>query len=118
MPGRDVLAVAIRAFEDRAAFGVSCSDAYGVDAISAGLRRNIELDGAVATFLTALKARGEQRLEDMPKGKDGEPSFVSKMRFETTRDIVQLIVGALRGAFVKFPVETAPAVTEEPQNAA
>ena len=106
MPGREVMALAIQAFDDRAAFGVATVEAYGGANVAPGLNRNIELDSAVANILRALTSKGATKLEDLPRDKEGKPSFVAKVRWETTNEIVQMVAGALRGAFAKVPFET------------
>lgn len=114
MAGRDVLALAIADLEHRAEYGRSVADAYGEAAIDRELRVGIELDAALAIILRTLQMRGAVRLEDRPKGKDGAPLFVSKIRHETTAEIVQFIVGALRSAYAKAP----PAPKETSRDAA
>ena len=117
MAGRDVLALAIADLEARAKFGRAritvCVAAYGADAVGREFQAGIELDASLALILLTLQTRGAVRLEDMPKGKDGLPSFVSKMRHETTADIVQLFVGVLRSAYARVPV-----IKEAPRDAA
>ena len=105
MPGRDVLALAIRAFDARAEYGRSVGMAYGEAAIGAGLQRNIELDNATATILRVLAARAAGKVDDLPKDKEGKPRFVDKLRHEITSEIVQLFAGAYRAAYGRVSVE-------------
>ena len=109
MPGREVLQRAIEEYEGRVAFAQSAIEAYGETNCGDRLRRSMELDGGVVVFLTQLLARGSALASDLPKDKDGKPLFVPKLRWETTQEIVQLAAGSLRGAFTKYPPETAQA---------
>ena len=119
MPGREVLQRAIEEYEGRVAFAQSAIEAYGETNCGDRLRRSMELDGGVVVFLTQLLARGSSLASDLPKDKDGKPLFVPKLRWETMQEIVQLAAGSLRGAFTKYPPETAQAApTQEAEHAA
>jgi hypothetical protein len=117
MPGREVLALAIKEYEGRVAFAQSAIEAYGETNCGARLRRSMELDNGVVVFLTNLMARGATPLSALATDKDGKPKFVDKLRWETTQEIVQLVAGSLRGAFQKFP-PNAENAAEHPQDSA
>ena len=110
MPGREVLQRAIEEFEGRVAFAQSAIEAYGETNCDDRLRRSMALDGGVVVFLTVLLARGSAPLSALATDKDGNPKFVDKLSWETTQEIVQVVAGALRGAFQKFPPDAERAV--------
>ena len=103
MPGRDVLALVIADLDSEAEFGREIIGRFRPDEIDPDFRRRVEITTAFAIGLRALAARAAQRPEDMPKGKDGQPSFTAKLRHETTMEILQLLVGGLRSAYIAVP---------------
>ena len=98
MRGRDFLAAGIAALDERSELARAVVEAYGAAAVSDDLRAFDELCAGLADGLRFVATRAAVRVEDMAKGKDGAPSYMSKLRHEISQEYAGVFVSAVRRA--------------------